>query len=117
MRITLSSLVLPSLPSTGLGVLSGQETKHVKIGHVKIDRAHFRVHFREHWKISREHSRGSLRGDPLVHFTQKQKKLNLRGHFRGHLRVHSRVHFREHFRERVRGSNFTVRVLCACLTF
>ena len=44
----------------------GQETKHVKIGHVKIDRAHFRVHFREHWKISREHSRGSLRGDPLV---------------------------------------------------
>ena len=40
------------------GVLSkvyGQETKHVKIGHVKIDRAHFRVHFREHWKISRGH--------------------------------------------------------------
>ena len=56
---------------------SGQETKHVKIGHVKIDRAHFRVHFcehwkisRDHWKISREHSRGSLRGDPLVRFTQ-----------------------------------------------
>ena len=80
----------------------GQETIHVKIGHVKIDRAHFRVHFREHWKISREHSRGSLRGDS-------------RGHFRGHLRVHSRVHFREHFRERVRGSNFVVRVPCACL--
>ena len=56
---------------------TGQETKHVKTGHVKIDRAHFRVHFREHWKISREHwkisrehSRGSLRGDPLVRFTQ-----------------------------------------------
>ena len=68
----------------GVGVFSplsknGQETKHVKIGHVKIDRAHFRVHFRvhwtisrEHWEISREHSRGSLRGDPLVHFTQKK---------------------------------------------
>ena len=57
----------------------GQETKHVKIGHVKIDRAHFRVHFREHWKISREHwkfsrehSRGSFRGDALVCFTQKK---------------------------------------------
>ena len=57
--------------------ISGQETKHVKIGDVKIDRAHFRVHFREHWKISREHwkitrehSRGSLCGDPLVRFTQ-----------------------------------------------
>ena len=93
----------------------------MKIGHVKIDRAHFRVHFREHWKFSREHwkisgenSRGSFRGDPLVRFAQK-KNLNLRGHFRGHLRVHSRVHFREHFRERVRGSNFAVRVLCACL--
>ena len=56
-----------------------QETKHVKIGHVKIDRAHFRVHFREHWKISREHwkisrehSRGSLRGHSLVSFTQKK---------------------------------------------
>ena len=56
-----------------------QETKHVKIGHVKIDRAHFRVHFREHWKISREHwkfsrehSRGSFRGDPLACFTQKK---------------------------------------------
>ena len=48
----------------------GQETEHVKIGHVKIDRAHFRVHFREHWKISCEHSHGSLRGDPLVRFTQ-----------------------------------------------
>ena len=46
-----------------------------------------------------------------------RKSLNLRGHFRGHLRVHSRVHFREHFRERVRGSNFAVRVLCACLSF
>ena len=64
-----------------LGMVSrdfGQETKHVKIGHVKIDRAHFRVHFREHWKIScehwfsREHSRGSFRGDPLVCFTQKK---------------------------------------------
>ena len=92
----------------------------MKIGHVKIDRAHFRVHFREHWKISREHwkiscehSRGSLRGDPLVRFTQKS--LNLRGHFRGHLRVHSRGHFRDHFRERVRGSNFAVRMLCAFL--
>ena len=73
--------------------LSWARNKHVKIGHVKIDRAHFRVHFREHWKISREHSRGSLRGEPLVRFTQK-KKLNLRGHFRGHLRVHSRGHFR-----------------------
>ena len=58
---------------------NGQETKHVKMGHVKIDRAHFRVHVREHWKISREHwqisrehSRGSLRGDPLVCFTQKK---------------------------------------------
>ena len=50
----------------------GQETKHVKTGHVKIDRAHFRVHFRDHWKNSREHSRGSLRGDPLVRFTQKK---------------------------------------------
>ena len=66
------SLIQPSEPF-------GQETKHVKIGHVKIDRAHFRVHFREHWKISREHwkisrehSRGSLRGDPLVCFTQKK---------------------------------------------
>ena len=53
--------------------------KHVKIGHVKIYRAHFRVHFREHWKISREHwkfsrehSRGSFRGDPLMCFTQKK---------------------------------------------
>ena len=45
--------------------------RHVKIGHVKIDRAHFRVHFREHWKISREHCRGVLRGDPVVRFTQK----------------------------------------------
>ena len=88
--------------------LTGQETKHVKIGHVKIDRAHLRVHCREHWrisrehwKISREHSRGSLRGDPLVRFAQKN--LNLRWHFRGHLRVHFRVHFREHFRERVLG--------------
>ena len=60
-------------------VFFGQETKHVKIGHVKIDRAHFRVHFREHWKISREHwkfsrehSRGSFRGDPLLCFTQKK---------------------------------------------
>ena len=58
---------------------NSQETKHVKIGHVTIDRAHFRVHFREHWKISREHwkissvhSRGSLRGHPLVRFTQKK---------------------------------------------
>ena len=85
----------------------------MKIGHVKIDRAHFRVHFREHWKISREHWKMSLRGDPLVRFTQKS--LNLRGHFRGHLRVHSRGHFRDHFRERVRGSNFAVRVLCAFL--
>ena len=25
------------------------------------------------------------------------------------------MHFREHFRERVRGSNFAVRMLCACL--
>ena len=57
----------------------GQETKHVKIGHVNIDQAHFRVHFREHWKISREHwkvsrehSRGSLRGDPLARFTQTE---------------------------------------------
>ena len=98
----------------------GQETKHVKIGHVKNERAHFRVHFREHWKISREHwktsrehSLRSLRGDPLVRFTETN--LNLGGHFRGHLRVHSRVHLREHFRERVRGSNFAVRVLCACL--
>ena len=62
---------------------------------------------------SREHSRGSLRGDPqcVLH----RQSLNLRGHFRGHLRVHPRAHFREHFRERVRGSNFAVRVLCACL--
>ena len=52
--------------------LFGQETEHVKIGHVKIDRAHFRVHFREHWKITREHSRGSLRGDPLVRFAQRK---------------------------------------------
>ena len=59
---------------------SGQETKHVKIGHVKIERAHFRVHFREHWKFSREHSRGSLRGDPLVRFTQR--KPQFREHFR-----------------------------------
>ena len=44
-----------------------------------------------------------------------RKRLNLLGHFRGHLRVHSRAHFHEHFRERVRGSNFAVRVLCACL--
>ena len=96
-----------------------QETKHVKIGHVKIDRAHFRVHFRvstgkfpvSTGKFYREHSRGSRRGDRLVCFAQKG--INLRGHFRGHLRVHSRVHFREHFRERVRGSNFAVRVLCA----
>ena len=27
---------------------------------------------REHWKISRAHSRGSLRGDALVRFTQKK---------------------------------------------
>ena len=40
-----------------LNCFLGQETKHVQIGHVKIDRAHFRVHFREHWKISREHSK------------------------------------------------------------
>ena len=60
---------------------TGQETKHVKIGHVKIDRAHFCVHFREHWKysrehwkFSREHSRGSLRGDPLVRFTQTKSQ-------------------------------------------
>ena len=51
----------------------------MKIGHVKIDRAHFRVHFREHWTISREHwksslehSRGSPRGDPQVRFAQKK---------------------------------------------
>ena len=50
----------------------GRETKHVKIGHVKIDRAHFRVHCREYWKISREHSRGSLRGDRLVRFKPKR---------------------------------------------
>ena len=50
----------------------------MKIGHVKIDRAHFvyisvntgKFPVHEHWKISREHSRGSLRGDPLVRFTQ-----------------------------------------------
>ena len=107
------NLHVHNIPRLGGGI--GQETKHVKIGHVKIDRAHFCVHFREHWKISREHSRGSLRGDPLVWFTQKN--LNLRGHFRGHLRVHSRVHFREHFRERVRGSDFAVRMLCTCLRY
>ena len=44
---------------------------HVKIGHVKIDRAYFRVHFRVHCDISREHCRGSLRADPVARFTQK----------------------------------------------
>ena len=65
--------------SSLFNLVNGQETKHVKIGHVKIDRAHVRVHFREHWiisrehwKITREHSRGSLRGDPLVRFTQTE---------------------------------------------
>ena len=29
----------------------GQETKRVKIGHVKIDRAHFRVYFRDTGKF------------------------------------------------------------------
>ena len=88
----------------------------MKIGHVKIDRAHFRVHCREHWnisrehwKISREHSRGSLRG--TLWCVLYRKNLNFRGHFRGHLRVHSHVHFREPFRERVRGSHLAVRVL------
>ena len=52
--------------SCPVGMVFRQELKHVKIGHVKIDQAHFHVHFREHWKISREHSRGSLRGDPVV---------------------------------------------------
>ena len=33
--------------------------------------AHFRVHFRARCKLSREHCRGSLRGDPVVRFTQK----------------------------------------------
>ena len=47
---------------------NGQETEHVKIGHVKIDRAHFRV---VHCQISREHCCGNLRGDPVVRFTQK----------------------------------------------
>ena len=59
--------------------------------------------FGVHWRISREHCRGSLRGDPVV--------LSL--HVYGHLHVHSRVHFREHFRARVRGSHFAIRVLCA----
>ena len=68
--------------------LCGQETKHVKVGHVKIDRAHFRVHFREHWEISREHSRGSLRGTHCCVLNRKKKNLNFRGHFRGHLRWH-----------------------------
>ena len=90
----------------------------MKIGHVKIDRAHFRAYFREHWKItrehwkiSREHSRGSLRGDPLVRFTQKTTST-----FVGiSMDIFVYTHFREHIRERVRGSNFAVRVLCACL--
>ena len=64
-------------------------------------------------ETSREHCRGSLRGDPMVRFVQKSSIF--RGHFRGHLRVHSGAHFREHFRERVCGSNFAVRVLCAFL--
>ena len=73
----LGQQVCTKLASVFFKDIPGQETKHVKIGHVKIDRAHFRVHFREHWKISREHwkfycehSRGSVRGDPLVRFTQ-----------------------------------------------
>ena len=51
-------------------------------------------------EISREHSRGSLRGGPYGAL-YTEKSLNLHGHFRGRLRVHSRGHFREHFRERV----------------
>ena len=56
-----------------MGVFSplSKETEHVKIGHVKIDRAHFCVLFREHRQISREHARGSLRRDPVMRFTQK----------------------------------------------
>ena len=98
----------------------GQETKHVKIGHVKIDRAHFRAHFREHWKIarehwkiSREHSRGSLRGDPLVRFTQtKPQPLGISVDMFVYTTVCILV---STFVREFRGSNFAVRVLCACL--
>ena len=70
---------------------TGQEIKHVKIGHVIIDRAHFRVHFRVHCQISREHRRGSLRGDPVVRFYTEI--LNFRGHFRGRLPTSSKPRF------------------------
>ena len=36
----------------------------------EIDRAHFLVHFCVHCQISREHCRGSLRGNPVECFTQ-----------------------------------------------
>ena len=49
----------------------GARIKHVKIGHVKLDWARFRVCFRVHCQISCEHCRGSLRGNPVVRFTQK----------------------------------------------
>ena len=79
-----------------------EETEHAKIGHVKTDRAHFRVHFRDHCEIFHEHSRGRLRGDPVV--CLKQKNLNLCGHVHEHRRVHKRLHFlaHEHLRERER---------------
>ena len=57
------------------GTETGQETKHVKIGHVEIDRAHFLAHFHVHRHISREHCRGSLRGDPVVRLTQRSSEL------------------------------------------
>ena len=72
--------------------------------------AHFRAHFREHWKISREHSRGSLRGDSLVRFTQRKKST-----FVGisvDIFVYTPVCVFVTTFVRVRGSNFAVRMLC-----
>ena len=54
-----------------VSVLESRETEHVKTEHLKSYRAHFRLHLRERCQISRAHSRGSLHGDPMVHFTQK----------------------------------------------
>ena len=60
----------------------GQETKHVKRGHAKIDRAHFRVHFCEHWKFPVSTLVGVFVGTfwCVLH----RKNLSLREHFRAY---------------------------------
>ena len=87
----------------------GQETKHVKIGQVKIDRAHFRVHFvstgKFPWVLSWESSwghRGAFCTEKASSFVGISVDIFM-------------CIFVSTIHERVRGSNFAVRVLCAFL--